>query len=172
MTTYILFFSISIILFFIAKLVYKRFFSNSLEAEILRIPYSITKDCTFPSFNNSKIVKGEYPYVKFDYKEVFYLRDSKFKALPLLSESTIQAGSCYFSTVPAQLGYNLIRCTLYPNRDKLYTFYELIEIKERHLVFKKMATLDNFDQQKNYPIPRLKKAMEYVEFVLNFNPRN
>ena len=184
MTNYILLIAIVIIVLYIAKLVYKYFFSNiyKLVDEIINIPYSITEDCTFPSFSNTKIVKGEYPYVKFDYKEVFYLRDAHFKVLPIITESTIQSDTCYFSTVPAQLGYKLIRYTLYPNSEKIVTLYELIEIQERHLVFKKLSTMEfhriangkDFDKQNTYfASPALKKALEYVEFVLNFNdPRN
>ena len=199
MTTYILLTPIALIIIFIILIIFtlKYTVRNALnqplrlEKEIIKITYEITKECNTPSFNNYKLVKGEPPYVKFDFKDMFYLTNSTFELLPILENGVYEVHSKlentkyhsilkwirkaigadfhFLSTVPAQLGYKLFRCTMYPNRNKIFNVYELIEIQEKHLIFKKIATIDNFALPIDYQSAEFKKALAFVDFMVERN---
>lgn len=161
----------------------------SLETEIIKMPYQITKECKIPNFNNFKLVKGEPPYVNFEFKDIYFLTNSEFELLPLLENGASKAFQTtkndssiwqriqkfvgvnfhVFGTVPAQLGYKLVRCTMYPNRNKIFNVYELIEIQENRLIFQKLITIDNFNYPIDYQPAEAKKALAFVEFVIEKN---
>lgn len=143
----------------------------SLAERIIEIPYERTPHKDIPFFRDSIIYsyKGTGRYKDFHFKEIYWLFDSDGNYIPSGKFTYIFRDSCVFDLTPCTLGNVLIRGTLFPNGHKIFSFYNLVEIKENTLVFTKFAFTDNHEFGPLYDIARFDDCLKYVDRGLEYD---